>query len=747
MDITLFERINRTKLNQVLECDNIPFQLRFDSTMKNTLYKTLNMYKKKINKNDLIPTKYTQNHKYGRYNTSYGLQTFQKDVRKFISGEFYDDIDISNCHPVILNKLLKDNNAKIGSTECVKSDGRSLLTDYVENRDEYLLKNKMTKIEIIKLINNQDCKLDFFQPIHRQIYKELLPVLIKDNKLLFNRIKTERKKAKKDYNHEGAFLATYLQNIENNILMVMYGYLNEKHYTIGSLMFDGLMVEKTNDLCRVEEEFPFIKQLIKEKTGFDIDLVVKSMKTDWTPNKIEKVIMERDTPVYSNKFDIEAFNNLSNVKEPNEEGVLEINIEKLNEFLKYTNLFICLFEEPHCYGWRDNMLKNYNIRSAAQIADRTGPIGLNLWKNSNAKQQYEKMVFIVDEEHFELKNNVYNRYIRPPMKALPEDTNIYDKCPLFFDFIKRIISNNDELIFEYLLNYIAKMFQKGMTKQLLVLMGLMGTGKGTFCELLTEIVGNNYSQTMNDIHQMSSSFNSLSQTSIITIVEEVVNDAGDFHRINSKLKSLITESKILIEKKGIDQFMDYSNNNIIINTNGENPVHITNDNRRTLIITVNPLEKNNRQMFVNLRNEFNENVEYIRQFFYDYKFNDDLNSIRPTTTSEIQVRNLNKTSCEMFVEEALYLSGNRTNNCRKSTFVFDTYKLYCKENNYKATSHKYFRREMEKNTGHLFYVNKLGKFVQGFYENNGNNTDDGDDKIEFLTDTDNDNDSDSDIDC
>ena len=74
------------------------------------------------------------------------------------------------------------------------------------------------------MINNENCSKDYFKPIHNQIYKELLPNLVKNNKMLFTRIKNQRKK-KKDYNHNGSFLSQYLQNIENDMLQVLYNYL------------------------------------------------------------------------------------------------------------------------------------------------------------------------------------------------------------------------------------------------------------------------------------------------------------------------------------------------------------------------------------------------------------------------------------------------------------------------------------------------------------------------------------------
>ena len=122
MDITLFEKVDKTKLKEVLQCNNIPFENGDDKKWKDSFLKTLSFYNKKKYSEKGIETKYQQSNKYGRYYTKYGLQTFQREVRKYISGEFYHDLDFVNCHPVFLNKLLKSNNSKLCSTEFVKND-------------------------------------------------------------------------------------------------------------------------------------------------------------------------------------------------------------------------------------------------------------------------------------------------------------------------------------------------------------------------------------------------------------------------------------------------------------------------------------------------------------------------------------------------------------------------------------------------------------------------------------------------
>ena len=436
------------------------------------------------------------------------------------------------------------------------------------------------------------------------------------------------------------------------MLLVLYHYLNEHGYTVGALMFDGLMVEKV-EKNPLDLEIPTIEKLIKEQTGFDIKIVFKSTETKWVP--VKKIYEEpkKEKKIEEEDFSIETWNELSNVKEMNEDGKMEINSEKLDKFVSYTNNFVCLFEKPHCYGWRDRISEDFDMRESSKIIDRTGK-NINLWKNSDEKLKYRKAIFMVDEKAEELKDN-YNKYVRPCMKKY--DGDIKEKVPLFFDFLKRVICDNDEGKYNYLLHLNAKIIQVGHSGQLLVLMGKKGCGKSSYVDIISELNGREYSQIVNNIGELSSNFNAIFEKCIITSIEEIVNNAGEYHLVQSKLKSLVTEKYIKITPKGIDSYMSISNNNFILSTNEYNPVKITDDNRRNCIIKVSLVEQRNEKYVGKMLKQVFENIEYLRYYFYTFKFNTNLNSIRPTTKEELDMLELNKQPTDLFITEELKLEG------------------------------------------------------------------------------------------
>ena len=732
MNITLYEKVNKDKLRQVQECNNIPFEKGDDPMWIEQIKKGLNTYSKKgDNKGKGIKTDYEQSNKYGRFNTKFGLQTLQRELRKYISGEYYLDLDFQNCHPVILNQLLKNNNAKITSTDCVRSDGKSLLEEYINNREEYLEKNRLTKTDMICMINNEENTKDYFTDIHNQIYKELYPQLLKDNKQLFARIKSERTKKKKAYNLKGAFISHYLQNIENNCLQVLYKYLNEKGYIVGALMFDGLMVEKVNELNPLELEIPTIEALIKEQTGYPLKIKFKSTETDWVPIKAEKVELEVElieSEKYSKQYNKQLHDACFFI---DDKGKKHVVVENVPILINYINKYACIINTPYGYGWRNNVNDLFDIRSKEKVKDRIR-FGFEnqlysdaSWCDSDLALQYNRIVFEVNEK--KVNKEDYNLYKRPSYKNTSK--SLEEISPKLCDFFKRVLSSGDNQVYIWLINYISKMSQVGMTGQLLVLQGEMGTGKSSVPEIISWIIGINYYQKVDDINQIANNFNALYEKTILTSCEEIIANAGDYHSIQSKLKTLTTESSIKIERKGIDSYMSISMNNFILMTNEYNPVKATKDNRRNMILKVSNIVQKNYAYFSSLKNEVKDNIEEIRGFFNNYKYEDNLNNIRPTTEAELELIILNQSSADSFIKD-LDLGPEKSSK-RRYAFVYDKYKNYCRENNYKCISAKYFTIELRNND---YNTKKIGKDKTTYIT--GNITDTNDNEIDINTDID-----------
>jgi len=95
---------------------------------------------KKLVKNGEATVNYIQSLKYGRVfpKNALGLFSIRREIRHTLARDFYIDIDIENCHPVLLYQLCLNNNI-----QCEK------LKYYIENRAQ-LLNEVMRAYNVVK---------------------------------------------------------------------------------------------------------------------------------------------------------------------------------------------------------------------------------------------------------------------------------------------------------------------------------------------------------------------------------------------------------------------------------------------------------------------------------------------------------------------------------------------------------------------------------------------------------------------
>lgn len=676
--IELNEYFDAEKLNQVLDCDidKLPFGSNDTQKKYSTMTRLYNLAKFPID-NNKINVKYHQKNNFGRYYANIGLQSIPKEIRKYITGNKLIDLDFQNCHPNILSQLIEKNDLIIPQQ----------LNQYNNDREKFLKQYSITKENFLSLLFFDKCKINSLLGIHNCIFKQLIPLLKK--KECYAEI---HKKSKKD-NKNGSFISFVIQDIENNLLMALKDFLEEKGIIINTLMFDGMLVSNNKLPENIETFLKEASQHIFQKTGYQIKIVQKDNTTEWIPTKSSKNILQIKE---NEEFSIEEANRLYlNIKD--EEGkIIEYNKDI---FMDYINKYVCLFNEPHIYGWRQNISEQYAMRRKVDITDRIGGNCITMWNRYDNKKLYDKMDFIIDERF--IRNKIYNLYVRPPINNLQIDITSQDQLkdisPKLHDYLLRIVCSNNERYFNYIIHYISKMFQVGRTEQGIVLQGKKGCGKTIFSDICKKVVGEEYGRKINDIENFTKRFNSLFEKAIVISVEEVISNAGDYHSVQSKLKDLITADKVEIERKGIESYTCSSNFNLIFTTNEFNPVKISDDNRRYFVLRIGTAEQNNRiNYFTPLLKEVNEKIQDIRYFFYNYPYIDDLNSIRPHTEFEEQLRLLNRNTFEVFVEECLDNiiqfpddTYDKVNDIftdepveeRKLDNFYDRYTTFCRENN------------------------------------------------------------------
>jgi hypothetical protein len=206
------------------------------------------------------------------------------------------------------------------------------------------------------------------------------------------------------------------------------------------------------------------------------------------------------------------------------------------------------------------------------------------------------------------------------------------------DHMKTIWCNDDDASYQYLLNVLAHRFQRKQRKLgiAIVLMGAQGSGKGMLVTWIGEqIIGNHLFAYVNDIDSVTGKFNSRLAYKALTFCDECSNYGGA-HRSNNKLKSLITETTIPVEPKGIDSFTVDDNNAYIIASNEERPVKVEQNDRRYFCLETSSDQVGNKAYFDSLEKAMN--TPGVADAFYNYLLRRDLSTWNPVPIPDTESR-------------------------------------------------------------------------------------------------------------
>lgn len=523
----LIEHINLTKLDELIQLSFID-----DKDIK-----TLKHYRKLFKDKDFIEITYTKKFKnYGRYYGSI-LQNIDKKFRNYICYDYCIDLDIINCHPTILNQLLIQYD--IASKE---------LQSYVDNRSYILQTYNIPKDYISFCINNSNFSSSepFFNKINKRIYDDLFHKLKKIYPDLFTYISKQ-----KDYNEniEGSFISWVLQTIESDIIDQVIKYLKQHNIKISTYMYDGLLLLKNEQLN--DNFLSNLSSFIKEKTYYNILFSFKKMDFD---DLLKSISYEKE------------------------------NYIKWKTDFEKNHFYILHPKQGFCMKYNDT----FEIYSRNQLTE---------WYNkSNMNMNYLNNWF--DDKHA-LTFHHYD-FIPPPLFCPPDVYNIwngfkishinyeYDQTlksnvlSLFRSFISHLNSNDKDAT-EFMIKHYAHIIQYPGQKNGIcyVISGIQGSGKGTNDSFLRSIIGNYHIQITNPEHALGR-FNDIFLGKISITFDET--SSIELVKNNGILKTIITEPNLSIEEKGKKTFSSTSCCRIFINTNDQNPVKISDGERRMVIL-------------------------------------------------------------------------------------------------------------------------------------------------------------------
>ena len=175
-------------------------------------------------------------HKDRYYGIGSCLSYLKKEIRNSIMPKNIKDIDMVNCHPVILLNSCQKN-----KIHC------NILKNYVENRDLILDSfgnNRKTVKELFLTILNGGFKNFYSNDSKINNYLKLLEnEVIKIQKYFYLK---DKRHFEKNYNYLGKNLSRIILEKENQILQTMINYFVSKIVNIYNLEYDGLKIYTNN---------------------------------------------------------------------------------------------------------------------------------------------------------------------------------------------------------------------------------------------------------------------------------------------------------------------------------------------------------------------------------------------------------------------------------------------------------------------------------------------------------------------
>ena len=135
---------------------------------------------------------------------------------------------------------------------------------------------------------------------------------------------------------------------------------------------------------------------------------------------------------------------------------------------------------------------------------------------------------------------------------------------------------------EIVLNWIGHLIQRPYEKPTyhLMLTGEQGTGKGTLCNALISPLINNQLVSINSYSQLTGRFSDVLADNLLIVLDDCRRGS---HNTATALKSLLTEKRVYIERKGLQGRMVNTYSRFILNSNDKVPIPIEHNDRRWFI--------------------------------------------------------------------------------------------------------------------------------------------------------------------
>jgi hypothetical protein len=629
--ITLYEKIDIDMLNSFKVSDFATYECKWGSLSYNekpTLNDYAANYKKKMG---LVAVDYTRGKKkLGRVNPvkSLGMAAIRRITRNTFMRQTYYDIDMDNCHPVMLRGIIANNlpEGKFIDLEY------PCLDEYCESRGSviasvmraYKCDRKRAKNAFISLMYNGSVDSwkrgdgtdvlqgtdptveSFLDRFHGEVQKITDLFIAKNPEQYKHHADAYRKDPKNagKKNERGSFLSTVAQDYEIKIIDHLLSYImfqtkmsvvdghSDKH--IITYSYDGFMLlkERVDANGGIHKLLEDLEQRTFEFCGIEMNFSAKDMNDDfhtefvYTPTVVEAEVRETDKQREKREKE-EA----KQEKERAKKEVMADNNKKYTMMKKE-------FEKTHCkiihHGVYVEITDNGNfIRKQRQMEEKyihmsykKDLLGNNVpfiyeWIKDPNIRSYENMDVFPNGAL--CPANCFNLWRPFEMEFVKKWTHDQEGLDMLLNHI-RIICGNDDSAYNQAMKWFAHMIQHPEHKSFMpTFISMPGAGKTSVFELLEKILGSDKClSTSTPSTDVWGPFNGLMAGKFLVCIDDPEIVDNNFHE---QIKTIILGKTLRIQRKGVDSYVEKSYVRLLGATNKENGfMREEKQGRRTLTI-------------------------------------------------------------------------------------------------------------------------------------------------------------------
>ena len=760
---TFIESFDENKLTFILN-NKDKIQFRNENTKNLSI---LDNYLKYSNDGS-IDVKYNKidNELHGRYyaNGSLSGQGMIREIRYTIFNDYYTDIDIVNCHPIIIRWLCNNLSIKY-----------NYLNQYIVNREDIFKElidlntgsdKDMFKRAILSINNGGTKDYDNIKNKSNFIikYNDELKIIREQicDKLFKFKEKTKQNILKKNpddslYNLNGKTIANICCFVENQLLLIILDYFKKKVdkeiYQQSILCFDGLMIR--SNISDIDIHIIEIEKLFA-KMDIDVNISIKSMipidlaKMGYDdsikyelPKKNDEFELVEDYVEHKNYFDFEDkyfwsdfVNDLNKIDFKDDEtacAYLKKNLPKVCQFV-HDSIFLKKDDESF-----------YDIRSKKTFIGLTMIHVHKPFGKGTRLTHIDLSRYVLDNfRNFNLFNKISSNFTHPrnqkefdlSLDFAAKIVDIDDKAQSLIDefknYMKEIFCSDDHDQFEYLWKWFAftVKYPHLKTKVGILAISLPGTGKGTFVDFMCNYVYGTYNTLPNitGIDKLVGEKNIHLLGKKLIHLNELPSNKSDFMGNADKLKAIITENNIMIRPLFCNAFNATQTCELILSSNHINSLVIEENDRRWFVIDINNKYLNNKEFFGNFQDKFYN--QDMGDYIYTDLMNQDFTASEfyklyiPKTIKKQTLKDVSKRNSLVFVDDLIEDKLNEhslnldelTEDDKKRFFrfhtkyMYDKYLEWCSANNEKSTKKSLFKEllieykfKIVKSSGNNYY--------------------------------------------